>query len=75
MQIEVKCFATLARFQPEGAEAYELEDGSSVARLIVALGIAPDEVKIVFVNGRHADPGTVIAAGDRVGLFPAVGGG
>lgn len=75
MQIEVKCFATLAKFQPENAEAYEAPDGLTVSGLIEALGIDPPEVKIVFVNGRHSDPEAVIAAGDRVGLFPAVGGG
>jgi len=75
MRIELKCFATLTKFQPEGAEAYELADGSSVVQLIRALGIDPAEVKIVFVNGRHAAPEAPIQDGDRVGLFPAVGGG
>lgn len=75
MKIAVKCFATLARFQPGNSDDFELGDGTTVAGLIHALGIDPDEVKIIFLNGRHSAPEAVIAPGDRVGLFPAVGGG
>lgn len=75
MQITVKCFATLARHQPENADAFEVPDGLGVGGLVELLGMDPADVKIMFVNGRHAAPGTKLAPGDRVGLFPAVGGG
>jgi sulfur carrier protein ThiS len=75
MHIAVRCFASLARYAPAQAEGYELSPGASVAELIAALGIPSSEIKLVFVNGNHVEPGAVLAEGDRVGLFPAVGGG
>ncbi|BBD09423.1 MoaD/ThiS family protein [Desulfovibrio ferrophilus] len=75
MKIDVKCFATLAKFQPEVSDGYEAKDGATIAELIDVLGIDPAEVKIIFLNGKHSAPEVVIAPGDRVGLFPAVGGG
>jgi sulfur-carrier protein len=39
------------------------------------LGIPPGEVKLRFVNGKQAKDDQVLAEGDRVGLFPPVGGG
>jgi sulfur carrier protein ThiS len=75
MNIALKCFATLASFQPENAAGLPLEPGETVAGLIERLGVPPDDVAVIFVNGRHAPCETVLADGDRVGLFPAVGGG
>lgn len=74
MVIEIKCFATLSRFTPEGGRM-QLDGGTTVAGVMQALGIAADDVKIVFINGIHATPETVLQSGDRLGLFPAVGGG
>ena len=39
------------------------------------LGIPPEELKLVFLNGLHAGLDAALKDGDRVGLFPAVGGG
>lgn len=74
MHIEIKCFATLSRFTPEGG-TLESPEGFTVADVIRHLAIDPEEVKIVFVNGVHANADTRLADGDRLGLFPAVGGG
>lgn len=75
MKISVKCFATLAKYQPQDNENYEVPEGTTNAELIEMLGMRPDDVKIIFVNNAHSKPEVVIADGDRVGLFPAVGGG
>ncbi len=47
----------------------------SVLGLIASLGIPPEEVKIVMLNGKAAAKDSLLKDGDRVGLFPAVGGG
>ncbi len=73
MHIDVKCFATLATFQPEAG--LELPDGATVAQAMETLGAPPDEVAVIFVNGRGVAVDTVLSEGDRLGLFPAVGGG
>ncbi|MBF0481000.1 MAG: MoaD/ThiS family protein [Desulfovibrionaceae bacterium] len=75
MRVTLKCFATLGRFQPENAADFPLKPPETVERLIARLGIPEEEVAVVFVNGVHAPRETLLADGDRVGLFPAVGGG
>jgi molybdopterin converting factor small subunit len=75
MSITVKCFATLNSFQPEDEENFPLQAGETVDGLIKRLGIAPDMVAVLFVNGVHAARDRVLSDGDRVSLFPAVGGG
>lgn len=75
MHITVKCYATLQRFQPTEGEEFTLPDGGTVHDVVLALGIAPEDVAVIFVNGLHAAMDKVLAEDDRLGLFPAVGGG
>jgi len=74
MHLTVKCFATLDKFQPKDG-ALELTAEATPQGVIQQLGIPADEVHIIFVNNRHAPLDAPLSAGDRVGLFPAVGGG
>ena len=74
MQIEIKCFATLSDFTPEG-NILAVDDGATIQQVIEALGITVKEVKIMFINGKHESLESVLKEGDRLGLFPAVGGG
>ncbi len=75
MHVTLKCFATLGPHQPADAERFPIREGETVAEVIQRLGIADDEVRIIFVNSKTVPAATVLADGDRVGLFPAVGGG
>lgn len=75
MKIQIRCYATLARYQPGSADEYALGSGSTVSDLAVHLGADLDEIKVAFVNGKHAPMSTELQDGDRVALFPAVGGG
>ena len=75
MDLEIKCFATLADFAPPDGRLTGMPEGSTVADVMHRLNLPPEEVKITFVNGLHAEAGRVLRQGDRVGLFPAVGGG
>ena len=72
--IEVRCFASLAKHSPAGGYV-EIDATATAGDLIRALGISDGEVAIIFVNGAHATETTALQGGDRVGLFPAVGGG
>ena len=74
MQIQVSCYATLSTYSPPDG-LVNMEPGSTPGELIQHLGIPRDEVKIIFVNGKSADPSTPLKDQDRVGIFPAVGGG
>lgn len=73
MHIDVKCFATLASYAPTAP--LELPEGATPALVMERLGLPPAEVRIIFINGAHAQVEAPLKDGDRLGLFPAVGGG
>ncbi|MCE5204164.1 MAG: MoaD/ThiS family protein [Coriobacteriales bacterium] len=83
MHVRLALFATLTPYLPEPSEADEstthertidLPDGATVGQVISSLGL-PDEPRVVFVNGRHADDDGILADGDRLAIFPPVAGG
>ncbi len=74
MILEVKCYATLAKYQPE-QEDILLGPHPTLRDLVGFLGISESELKITFVNGVLAGLDHELHEGDRIGLFPAVGGG
>lgn len=79
MRITVALFAHLSTFQPDGgggrrARAFDVDEGTTVGDIISMLGL-PDEPRVLFVNSRHADDGTVLSEGDRLAIFPPVAGG
>lgn len=73
MQVRMKCFATLSAHTPKGG--LELPEGSSVTDALTLVGLTPDDVKLVFINSKNVEVDTVLADGDQLGIFPAVGGG
>jgi len=75
MNIEVKCYATLAPLAPKDAAAFPVAEGETVGAVMERIGIAPKDVKLIFVNGAKAELDRPLTQGDRLGLFPAVGGG
>lgn len=80
MKVEVRVFANLRTtvkgdFDPKEAFVLELPEGSTLQVLLEHLGIANDPTIIGLVNGLRQSPEHVLIAGDRVGLFPPVGGG
>lgn len=74
-RIELKLFVTLAKYHPGGGGEHDIEDGTTVAGMIRELAIPMEDVKLIFINGKKVEPDTVICNGDRVGIFPPVGGG
>lgn len=75
MEITVKCFATLAHYLPENADNYPLGSGETVASIVQRLGMKEEDINLIFVNSARAYMDTKLRDGDRLGLFPAVGGG
>ncbi|MGC9358319.1 MAG: MoaD/ThiS family protein, partial [Anaerolineae bacterium] len=75
MKVNVKLFATLQRYAPEGKKAgdifeVELPEGSTIADLIQKLGLREREAKVAFVNGRARAEIYRLKDGDEVGIFP-----
>ena len=73
--IKIKLFASLKRYAPADADRYPIEEGIPVAQLIESLGIPPDDVKLIFVNSVRTSRDHPLTGGERVGLFPPIGGG
>jgi sulfur-carrier protein len=73
--ISIRLFATLNRYTPDTADSYPVRPGTTVRDLIDQLGVPETEVKLIFVNGVKGDLASALNGGERVGIFPPVGGG
>ncbi len=74
-RIQIKLFATLNRFTPPSADNFPIEAGISIRNLLDRLAIPPEKARIIFVDGVKADLSATLKGGERVGIFPPVGGG
>ena len=79
MRVEVKLFATLARYLPETTQTdstfLDLAEGSTVADVAARLGIPADLSRITLLNDGEADDSRPLRDGDVVTLFPPLAGG
>jgi molybdopterin converting factor small subunit len=73
--IQIKLFANLQKFMPASAENYAIEGGITVCTLLQQLGIPQDMIKLVFIGNVRAELTSILKGGERVGVFPPVGGG
>jgi len=73
--IQLKLFATLQQFTPPSGENYSIEPGISIGYLLEQLNIPQEKAKLIFINGIKANLSTTLSGGERVGIFPPVGGG
>ena len=73
--IDLRLYATLAKQMPENAARYPISEGTTVADLVEALSITVSDAKLIFINGKKAALETALNGGERVGIFPPVGGG
>lgn len=75
--IEVRLFADLPGDSRSGRRSLDVpwRPGLTVGDILEEEGIEPARVRIVMVNGIHAKLEAEIQDGDRVGLFPPIGGG
>ena len=79
MKVEVRLFATLARYLPPGSSRdsvlLDLPAGATVGAALHALGIPAEVECLRVVNGRDADPGDPLREGDVVTVCPPLVGG
>lgn len=74
MQLTVKLFAYFRdnRFKER---VMEFPEGTTVEQIIRSFGIDLEEVGVTMINSRHCDQKQVPEQGDRLAIFPAIGGG
>ena len=79
MQVTVTLYATLIRYHPEDKRnepfTVELPEGATVKDLLDKLGIKEDEAKKVFIRHKSRPDDHPLEDGDKVAVFPPVGGG
>ena len=73
--IQIKLFASLKKFMPAAAESYAIETGITVGALLQQLDIPEEKIKLVFIDSVRAELTSTLKGGERVGIFPPVGGG
>jgi len=73
--IQIKLFASLQEFTPPSSDKYPLDAGLTIHSLLEQLNIPPEKAKLIFINGVKADLTATLKGGERVGIFPPVGGG
>jgi len=73
--ITLKPFAALGKFTPDSADKYPVEPGTSVRDLIAGLKIPEEKAKLIFIDGVKGELDSTLNGGERIGIFPPVGGG
>jgi len=78
-KVEVRLYAGLRRYYPDGqsgdALTMEFGDQAKLGDIIDRLKIPRQEVSVLMVNGKWEKEDYPLKEGDRVGLFPLIGGG
>jgi molybdopterin synthase sulfur carrier subunit len=62
-------------YNPYEGVILEVPPGTPVSRIISRLGLPPEEVTLIMVNGVRQQPDFPLQGGERLGLFPPIGGG
>jgi sulfur carrier protein ThiS len=73
--IQIKLFAGLQTYRPPSGEKYRIHPGTSIRNLLAQLNIPQEKAKLIFIDGIKADLSSTLDGGERVGIFPPVGGG
>jgi molybdopterin converting factor small subunit len=72
----IHLYATLRAFAGGAAEVeVEFEPGQTIEQVLTRIGVPPEQTRILFVNNRAAVLEQPLQGGERVGVFPAIGGG
>jgi molybdopterin synthase sulfur carrier subunit len=75
MTINLNLFVTLSKYLPENSDCFEISRGTTVEKLVTDLNIPKELVKLIFIDGKLKDLGYKLKQGERIGIFPPVGGG
>ena len=74
--IDIRLFASLKKYLPAGSACrYPVEPGTSLSVVLDQLRVPENEVKLIFVDGVKKDARVLLKGGERVGVFPPIGGG
>ena len=75
VRIFLHLYATLKSYTPPGGDGLAIAAGTTVRAVLEQLGAPTDQAKLIFINGVRRSMETPLYGGERVGIFPPVGGG
>ena len=79
MPLEILLSSTLRKYlpgyDPVKGISFSVDGEITVEALCERINIPCDKIKIVMVNGKSKPMDHVLKGGERVGLFPPIGGG
>jgi len=79
MPLQIVLNATLRPYvygyDPYKGISLKVPSGTAVSQVIVQLGLPAKEVTLIMVDGRRREADFVLQGGERLGLFPPIGGG
>ena len=79
MRVEVRFYANLSRYATGGTKdetvTLETATGSTVANVLRQIGVPDDVETTVLIDGRHAQPDSLVGDGDHLDVFPPMSGG
>ncbi|MCL0094895.1 MoaD/ThiS family protein [Dehalococcoidales bacterium] len=77
--VEVRLYATLRKYHPDPGSGESwfiaLDDKAKLGNLLGELKLPKEEIQAVLVNGKWEEESYLLRDGDRVGIFPPIGGG
>jgi molybdopterin converting factor small subunit len=73
--VTLKLYATLQAFLPPGGEEVLISAGTTVGDLLRRIGVPEEKAQLIFIDGVKGELSTPLRGGERVGIFPPVGGG
>ena len=77
--VEVRLYASLRKYHPNpgSSEALgmELDDKAKLGDLLDKLKVSREELGVLMVNGKWEKESYLLQDGDRIGIFPLIGGG
>ena len=73
--IDLRLFATLQKFSPDNSGAFPITAGATVRDVLEKINMPVEKAKLIFVDAVKKGLDSVLNGGERVGIFPPVGGG
>ena len=75
VHIQIKLYADLNKFSPPYPDNYPIQKGITIQQLLEKIHLPTDKVRLIFINNVKGDLHSILKGGERVGIFPPIGGG
>ncbi len=73
--IRLHLYAGLKSLVPDCPEEIPITEGTAVGEILERLGIPAEKAHLIFVDGKKSALSLPLRGGERIGIFPPVGGG